>query len=99
MTNYTTGPHRAIANKTSWGVYDRDGRAIAILSKDIFGAKMTAANAELFAAASEMLTALERVVNRAAPSGTDSTGQDMVQFRRAMLEECRAVIAKVKGEA
>lgn len=39
------------------------------------------------------LEALRKVINRAVPAGQDSTGQDMVKVRRALLDELRALLA------
>ena len=45
---------------------------------------------------SELISVLELVVNRAIPAGKDSTGQDMVKMRAAIIPLLREALAKAR---
>ena len=46
----------------------------------------------------ELVEALQKVVNRSTRiTHRDSSGQDMVSIRAALIDECRAVLAKVQS--
>lgn len=49
-------------------------------------------------AAPDLLAALTKVVNYATRPTPDSTGQDIVTIRAALLDQCRAAIAKAEGK-
>lgn len=42
----------------------------------------------------ELLAMLQEIVNRASPAPADSTGQEMVKFRAALLEKARNLVAR-----
>ncbi len=97
---HTPGPWRAIANATTWGVYDRDGRAVAKLGKSIFGAMITANNARLIAAAPDMSDALPDLIECAeilAAQCRTAGKLAHANMWQARADKGRAAIAKVEG--
>jgi hypothetical protein len=60
---------------------------------------LTDADATLIAEAPALLEMLEKIVNRVTRPTQDSTGQNMVSVREALIDEARTVIARAKGQS
>jgi len=54
--------------------------------------------APLFAAAPAMLVMLQKITSRATRGVPDSTGQNMVKMREALINEARELLSAIEGE-
>lgn len=103
-TEHSPGPWKITRDKISPCAIESDKYPDTAIAKvyltDPESRKRTAefqANARLIARAPELLEALQKVVDRAAPLPPDSTGQARIQLRAALIDELRELITKTTG--